>query len=75
MWNVFKFFFLWFWLAVGAFTLVVLAAPKPEVRVTVVHGKRVTIPGEPVAGVAGLVFGFTMCIPAYFIARPRRAVS
>ena len=71
MWNIFKFFFVWFWLGVAAFVVVVLVAPKPEPQVALVHGKRVTMPAEHVGGVAGLFLGFTMCIPAYFIARPR----
>jgi hypothetical protein len=71
MWNVFKFFFVWFWLGFAAFAVVVLIAPKPEPRIEVVHGKRVAMPPEHVAGVAGLFLGFVMCVPAYFIARPK----
>lgn len=72
MWNVFKFFFVWFWLGVAAFTVVVLIAPKPEPRVALVHGKRVAIPQPSGFGVVGLFFGFSMSIPAFFIARPKR---
>jgi hypothetical protein len=73
MWNIFKFFFVWFWLGLAAFVVVVLIAPKPEPRAELVRGKRVTIPQSSGAGVVGLFLGFTMSIPAYFIARPKRA--
>ena len=75
MWNVLKFFFVWFWLGVAAFVLVVMIAPKPEPTVTVVHGKRITIPENGPGGAVGIVLGFTMCIPAYFLARPKGAPS
>jgi hypothetical protein len=75
MWNVFKFFFVWFWLGLATFIVVPLIAPRAEPRVEVVRGKRVTIPENNGAAVVGFFLGFTMCIPAYFIARPKRAES
>lgn len=75
MWNVLKFFFVWFWLGVAAFVLVVLIAPHPEPRLILLHGQPMPVPSDFNAGVAGLLLGFTMSIPAYFIARPKRATS
>jgi hypothetical protein len=75
VWNIFKFFFVWFWLGLAAFVGVVLIAPKPEPRIAVVHKKQVAVPQSSGAGVVGLFLGFTMCIPSYFIARPKRVLS
>lgn len=73
MWNVFKFFFVWFWLGLVAFIVVPLIAPKPETRILQTPGKHVTGPREVPDSVMGLFLGFSMCIPAYFISRPKRA--
>jgi hypothetical protein len=75
MWNIFKFFFVWFWLGLASFVVVVLIAPKPEPRIELVRGKQVSIPQSSGAGVVGLFLGFTMCIPSYFIARPKNVGS
>lgn len=72
MWNTFKFFFAWFWLGVTSVVAwMVLAVWSAPTVVTGSHG------GPPVSGVGlgamvGFVFAFFMCIPAYFIARPKR---
>jgi hypothetical protein len=72
MWNVFKFFFVWFWLGVATFLVVPMIAPKTEARVEMVRGRRVTVSPEQGNAVVAFALGFLMCIPAYFIARPKR---
>lgn len=72
MWNVFKFFFLWFWLAVAAlvfwFALIAITTSGPM--------DAPLVPGSATGGMVaiglGSVTGFLMCIPAYFLARPKR---
>jgi hypothetical protein len=75
MWNIFKFFFVWFWLGFGAWFLSVVIAPPTVWEKVLANGRHVVKPGDPGGTVVGLVLGFVMCIPAYFIARPKRAVS
>jgi hypothetical protein len=75
MWNVFKFFFVWFWLGLATFLIVPAIAPKTPPRVEMVRGRQITVTSEQGNAMAGFVLGFLTCIPAYFIARPKRAHS
>jgi len=75
MWNVFKFFFLWFWLGVGSVVAwMVLAALTAPAVVTGSHGGA-PVSGQTLGTIAGLICAFFMCIPAYFLARPKRNPS
>jgi hypothetical protein len=73
MWNVLKFFFVWFWLGVAAFVFCwALAAYTAPPLV----GDPLTftaMPGSVLGMVLGCVVAVFMCIPAYFIARPHTA--
>ena len=71
MWNIFKFFFVWFWLGVGTWVLCVELDPPVKSRVELVHRKRVATPEYPGGALYGLGLGFLMCVPAYFVARPK----
>lgn len=71
MWNVFKFFFVWFWLAVawavaGAIGLVAAGT------ITNHPTTDTQSPAGAIIFAVVAVAGPLMCIPAYFIARPRR---
>jgi hypothetical protein len=71
MWSVFKFFFIWFWLGVasvvGWWFLALLTAPPV---VTGSHGDP-SVSGGALGMFVGFVLAFFMCIPAYFLARPK----
>jgi hypothetical protein len=71
MWNTFKFFFVWFWLGGISFVvgLFLLGVSHPEVAQTVGKVHRSSAP-DP-AAVLVVVIPFLMCIPSYFIARPK----
>jgi len=72
MWNIFKFFFVWFWLGLATWVVCVEVDP-PTVRERVqANGRHVVKPKDPGGAIYGLGLGFLMFIPAYFIARPKR---
>ncbi len=71
MWNIFKFFFVWFWLGVATWVICVEVDPPSHPHFELVRGKRVAAPQYPGGAVYGLGLGFLMCIPSYFIARPK----
>jgi hypothetical protein len=72
MWNVFKFFFVWFWLAVAAWVAwMVFAALTAPGGLNGPVGVGAPS-GGVVATIAGWITGFFMCVPAYFLARPKR---
>ncbi len=75
MWNVFKFFFIWFFLFWMTFAAVVFLSPPSPPQFVMLYGRSVANPDYYPHGFPGLVLGFLMCIPAYFIARPKREVS
>jgi len=74
MWNVFKFFFVWFWLGFATWVVAVVIAPPTVSERVLANGRQQVKPKDAGGAVGGLVVGFFMCIPSYFIVRPKRAL-
>jgi hypothetical protein len=74
MWNVLKFFFVWFWLGVAAFIGAWALAAYTAPTFVVDPRTGIGLPGQMLGLVLGCVLAVFMCIPAYFIARPHTEV-
>lgn len=71
MWNVLKFFFVWFWLTVASVAAWYWLSVETEPKRLLVQGRYVAAHPGPDGVIPGLIMGFFMCIPAYFLARPK----
>jgi hypothetical protein len=74
MWNIFKFFFVWFWLGVSVFLLgaFLVGLAHPGFASGAANPLPHSAP-DPTALLVPLA-SFLMCVPAYFLSRPKRAV-
>lgn len=71
MWSIFKFFFLWFWLGVAAFFVgsFIFGVQHPIPAHGVARQRALGHPDHMVLLVP--LASFLMCIPSYFLARPK----
>jgi hypothetical protein len=72
MWNVLKFFFVWFWLGLAAtvFSLYVIGSAHPHATASLQRHHPQSASGWEMLLFLGLPF--LMSVPSYFIARPKR---